>query len=487
MSHTESSIRSYGGNGGLVTGSCHVYERGDNKIMVDMGMFQGRDEIISETGKQRNLEPISEICRGTSTVLVTHAHIDHTGRLPLIFKNGFTPNIYATEETIGFMEVLLYNSADIQKKDKDQIQIYSKEDVDILLKKMKKVEPFEEVPVGNHNSKIKACFLPNGHVTGSTSIVLRDGQNKENILFTGDIGRPNQLLCGGYNEYTDKYPDCRINTVVTESTCSENIPVTFEEREKNILEAILKTGDRGGNSLFPVLNFHRLQEIIEMVHHWQEDGRLPLDYKIIIDAPTGMKISEVFDDLGPNHLTARYGNDPSFYKTSESSRNRFVLKNSTVIGSHEESKLNAKNLANTQEKYIILASGGMANNGRSLNYISGEFNQNSNNSVVFTCYQVPGTKGAEMLSAEEKIKLELKKKKKAEIMWTDGNTGHATGPEINNFIERFNLNDLHNIIVTHGRNPAREAYVKDTKGRDYYKNISMMILPVIRQRVKLYT
>jgi metallo-beta-lactamase family protein len=483
MNRTESSIRSYGGNGGLVTGSCHLYERGDNKIMVDMGMFQGRDEILLDTGKQRNSESISEICRGTSTVLVTHAHIDHTGRLPLIFKNGFTPNIYATEETIGFMEVLLYNSADIQEKDKNQIQIYTKDDVDVLLRKMKKVEAFEEIPIGNHNSKIKAQFLPNGHVTGSASIVIKDGHTKENILFTGDIGRPNQLLCGGYNEYTDRYPDCKINTVVTESTCSENIPVTFKEREANILEAITKTGNRGGNSLFPILNFHRLQETIEMLHNWQEDGRLSLDYKVIIDAPTGMKISEVFEGLGPDHLTTRYGDDPSFYKTDESSMNRFILKNSTVISSHEESKLNAKNLANTQEKYIILASGGMAHNGRSLNYISGEFNQNLKNSVVFTCYQVPGTKGADMLSEEEKVKLELKKKKKAEIMWTDGNTGHATGPEINNFIERFNLNDLHNMIVVHGRDPARKTLMAETEKRNY-ESISIF-LPLIRQRISV--
>ncbi|MDD4026604.1 MAG: hypothetical protein PHO75_00260 [Candidatus Shapirobacteria bacterium] len=93
------TVESFGGSGGLVTGSCHIYERGDNKIGIDYGKFQGKFEEISEKGRLRDLEYISEICRGTSDFFMTHAHIDHIGLFPLIAKYGFTPNVYTTRET----------------------------------------------------------------------------------------------------------------------------------------------------------------------------------------------------------------------------------------------------------------------------------------------------------------------------------------------------------------------------------------------------
>lgn len=479
MSNIESSIRSYGGNGGLVTGSCHIYERGDNKIGIDYGKHQGKYEEMSENGRIRDLEHISEICRGTSDFLITHAHIDHIGLLPLVLKNGFSPNIYATEETFEFMKIMLQNSAEIQAKDKNQIPMYTMGDVDKTLRRIKKVEYFEEIGIGNRNSKIMAQFLPNGHINGSSSILVKDGSTKKNTLFTGDIGRPNQLLCGGYDEYSSKFPDCKIHTILTESTCFEKEPVSFNERVTNIFNATIETTQRGGVSVMPLIA-GRMAPVMEIFHNAQEYEGKFLDYDFYMDAPLPRKVLKVHQDLGPNFMSNRYGDDPYFYKTRESSINRFDLKNLHIIESHEQSKLLVKELANSSKKAIVFASGGMCTRGRSVNYRSGEFNQNPNNSFILTCHQVSGTRGAEMINESKNKKEEGKT---AEVIVADGNSSHATGYEIIDYLKKYNLNSLENFIPAHGQDSARKALAIAVQKEDFsqYTTIS---LPKIRQAVK---
>lgn len=480
MSHTESSIRSYGGNGGLVTGSCHVYERGDNKIGIDYGMFQGKDEEMSEKGKRRDLECISEICRGTSDFLITHAHMDHIGLLPLIFKNGFTSNIYTTKETFEFSKVMLEDSVKIQESNKNRPPLYNTEDVNNLLRRIKIVEPFEEIDIGNRHSKITAILIPNGHMNGSVSVLIKDGVTKKNTLLTGDIGRPNQLTCGGYNEYASKYPDCKIHTILTESTCFEKTPVSFSERELNLFNAVTKTANRGGVALMPVIAV-RLAPTLEMFHYKQEYQGQFLDYDFYIDAPLPRKILKIQQDLGPDFMSNRFGDDPHFYKTRESSMRRFDLKNLHIVETHEQSKALVKELAYSSKKAIILASGAMCTRGRSVNYIGGDFYQNPNNSVILSSFQVLGTRGAKMMS---EMKNETEVRKTAEVIYADGNTGHATGREIIDFHRLFNLNSLENYIFGHGRDSARVALAREVQKEDFAEYTSIF-LPKLRQEVCL--
>lgn len=478
MNHTESSIRSYGGNGGLVTGSCHIYERGDNKIGVDYGKFQGREEL--KDGKPRDLEYISEICRGTSDFFMTHAHIDHIGLFPLIAKYNFTPNVYATRETFELSKIMLEDSVKIQEANKkEKTPLYSMEDVNNFLKMVKITEPFEEIGIGNRHSKITAILMPNGHMNGSVSVLIKDGHTKKNTLFTGDIGRPDQLTCGGYNEYSSRYPDCKIHTILTESTCFERTPISFSERENNIFKAVNKTTQRGGVVAMPLIA-GRLAPTTEIFHNAQEYKGLFLDYNFYFDAPLPGKVLKVYQDLGPDYMSNWYDGDPNFYKTRESSINRFSLRNLTVIESHEQSKLLVSRLAFSKEKAIVLVSGGMLTRGRVVNYMSGEFNQNPNNSFILTCFQVPGTRGAERVKESENEKGE---RKTAEIIVAEGNSSHATGCEIIEYWKRFNLNHIENLIFGHGIDSAREVGAREAQKEDFAE-YTMIFLPRIRQPVR---
>lgn len=468
------TIESFGGTGGMITGSCHKIEIKDSVVMVDSGMYQGRGEERSERGVRRNFEPF-KMAEKVTHIMETHSHIDHIGRLPMIFKRGFTPTVLATEGTAAFMKPMLYNSAEIQESENPQNRLYETDDVDQTLKYLNTVEPFKKIPIGQEPNGITAEFLLNGHVMGSSSIIIRSPNNK-NILFTGDMGKPVQSLCGGYEDFITRYPTDPINTIVAESTNFDKNPVSFEKKQSEFLAAIKNVWVNGGNPVFPVLSFHRTQEIIEMIHNSQENGEIPRDCKIIIDAPLAIKLLKTFKKLGSHHLSPRYGDDSNFYQTDENSIARFNLKNLTIIKSHEDSVSNDQKMAEYSKKAIILASGGMGGHGRSINYLKGEFCKNPKNAVVFTCYQAEGTEGAALFNKGQT-------KSGAKVIKIEGLTSHASGPtEIFGFLERFNLSELENVIITHGRNPAREMMASEFKRRGYSTKI---ILSDIKQVIEI--
>jgi metallo-beta-lactamase family protein len=473
------TLESFGGTGGLVTGSCHSLENDNSKILIDCGLFQGFHEERSERGERRNFEPISKIVKGATQVLATHTHIDHTGRIPLIFKNGFTPEILATEGTAAFMEPLLYNSAQIQESENPQNELYQAYDVDKTLRYLSSVEPFTPISIGQKNSGLTAEFLLNGHVMGSASIIVRGPNGQKSILFTGDIGKPDQSLCGGYNDFADKYPQYPINTIIVESTNFEKPSISLEDRQDSLIEAINEAWANGGNPVLPCLSFHRSQEIMEIIHHGQETGKIPSDCYVYIDAPLAIEILKTIIELGPEHLSKRYGNDPNYYDSDENSMKRFLLKNTTVIGSHESSMANDRALAMCRGKVIILASGGMGGHGRSVNYLKGNFCKNPQNTVILTCHQVTGTQGAQLL---EKQSVSSGKRQGAKVLKVEGFTSHASGEETFRFLERFNLSQLDNIVITHGRDSSRKAMAQEFKRRGFPATV---ILSDIHQKISL--
>jgi metallo-beta-lactamase family protein len=411
-------------------------------------------------------------------VLETHAHIDHIGRLPMIFKNGFTPNVLATPVTAAFMKPMLENSAEIQEEENPQNRLYDRWDVVKALRHVKTIEPFETVSVGQKRSNVTAEFLINGHVMGSASILIRDGNYGKNILFTGDMGKPEQSLCGGHKEYGNEYPKDPINILVVESTSFDRTPVDFEQKKKKFMEEINETLNGGGNPVFPTLSFHRAQEIIELFHNCQESGELPADCEIIIDAPLAIKLLKVLKGLGPEYLSKRYGEDPIFYETDQSSIGRFDLANLTIIGSHKESLVTDRKFAQHSGKAIILASGGMGGHGRAVNYIRGNFAKNSKNAILFSCYQVAGTEGYDLVHQEHS----KSKKTGAKVIKLEGFTSHVSGPEETfSFLNRFNLDELETVIITHGKDSARVLMEKEFRSRGFKGDI---ILSEINQVIK---
>lgn len=476
-------IECLGGDGGFITGSCHKVNIFNSSFFVDYGMFQGIYEERSKKGERRNFTPTKSIVRGSTHILITHPHIDHIGRLAKVYKDGFTPTTLTSETTAIFMETMLYNSAEIQANEHPQNRLYEKFDVDETLRHLKVVDPFKEIPIGQKHSRITAEFLPNGHVMGANSILIRNIDKnfgkQQNILFTGDMGKAHQSLCGGYLDQMAKYPNDSVNVLVVESTNFLKAPIDFEEKRISLLNEIKKTWENGGNPLLPTLSFHRMQEMIEILHN-NQGNFIPDDCRIFIDAPLGMTLLKDFRKLRPDQLSNRYGNDANFYKSEIENINRFDLKNLTILQSHQQSIFNDEAMANYPGKAIIIASGGMGEHGRAVNYLRGKFSQNPKNTIIFTCHQVDGTPGANLVHSKN---TSAGKNKKAKVEKIDGFTSHISGPtETFDFLNRFNLENLETVIITHGKDPARQAMAEEFKKRGFDGDI---FLPRLNQKIQI--
>lgn len=475
-------IKSFGGDGGLITGSCHRLAIKNSRISVDYGMFQGQKEERDDRGVRNNFTPVESMAHGVTDVLLTHLHIDHSGNLPRIVKAGFHPRILSTEITAHFLETMLKNSAEIQAREHEENRLYNIHDVRNTLRYLKTVEPFTETSVGQKHSRITAEFLPNGHIMGAASILVRSREDdkKHNILFTGDMGKPKQSLCGGYEEQAKYYPDDAIDTLVVESTNFLKEPISFEEKKANLFNEIKDVWKRGGNPVLPVLSMHRFQEIVEMLHNDGKELDPRLDFQIIIDAPLGMALLRDFQRLHPDQLSKQYGDIKNFYKTNKESLERFDLINASIIDTHEESTEADNKYADYAGKVIVIPSGGMGEKGRFFNYRHGKFCKNPKNEVIFTCFQVDGTQGEKLVKAEF---VHVGDKLGAKVKKIEGFTSHISGPEETfAFLERFNLNNLKTVIVTHGKDTSRMAMANEFKARGYSARV---ILPKLNQEIEI--
>lgn len=481
----EISITSYGGVEGTVTGSCHVFESGHsgngryNKVVVDCGIFQGKADLAGMKRKMaRGHEVVNKISEDNPSILLTHAHIDHVGFIPLLYRNGCNSLIYTTEETRKLLEVNLTRSAMLQQKGNFSSDFYFEpEDVGRVLRHIQTVKPFEEMSV-TRDKKIKAVFCPNGHIPGSSSIVLKDQSNGKNVLFTGDIGRPEQLIIGGYDRYASKYPQDPIHAVVTESTCYPETPIPFEKRITMFQDEINNAFDRGNTVLMPCIQ-HRFMENKEIIRNSQIEGKLPKTIDFFLDGPALADISDIYKNFDPDYLTTRYGDNPDFYDP-ESSQLRFNLDNLHTIWGSKDSQSFINMLNSRRKNTIIFASGGMGNDGRAYNYLRRGFTLSPENTVIFSCYQVEGTAGSDLLKRQNNPKYQG-----ARVVKLDGGSGHATGKEeIFGFLKRFNLDELKNVVIVHGDNTSRESMKEGLQQTDFGERVKIK-LPNIGERIDL--
>lgn len=476
----EVAITSFGGAGGSVTGSCHLLESGRNKVIVDMGQFLGRDDLTQMKNKNaRGEEVLNKISEGNPPILITHGHIDHFGFLPAYFRRGHKPVVYATKETAQLMESSLYRSARAQRKFVFKNSVaFDSDDVANTINNIQIVEPFEEIPI-TKDKKISATFCLNGHTPDSTSILLKDRSTGKNILFTGDIGRPTQLVTGGYNRFSDRFPQDPINILVTESTCFPDTSIPFEERVAMFQREINTAFERGSPVLMPCIQ-HRYMENIEIINRSQKEGKLPKKIAFFRDGPALADISEIYKNYNPDCFTTSYGNNPDCYKP-EDSKTRFRLENLQIIFDHEKSILFSRDLGKQKGKTIIFTSGGMGDDGRALNYLeNSHYIKNSKNTVIFSCYQVPGTLGADLLQKQRDPCY-----RSARIVKLEGGSSHATGAdEIFGFHQRFDLTELESVVIVHGENESRKLMEIELRKTVYGEHASIK-LPDIGERVNL--
>lgn len=420
-----------------VTGSKHLLEVNGKKILLDCGMFQGNRKLAAQKNREE-FTKASEI----DLVILSHAHIDHSGCLPFLVKGGYKGKIICTPATQDICKFMLMDSAFIQEKEVEFMNkhkldtpiepLYDSEDASQTIEQFKTINYYEKTELFEG---IHLTFKNAGHILGAAMIHLdivdqEDGQTKR-VTFTGDIGRKGSAIL--------KDPDYIDSTdiLLMESTYGNRFHKWIKEVDEHMADLINATAARGGKIIIPAFALERTQEIVYHLNLLQKDGRIP-NLPVFVDSPLAVNVTQVF-----KAHTDCYNKETQeeFIKNSE---NPFGFGRLTYINQVEDSKaLNYK-----QGPMIIISASGMCEFGRILHHLRNNI-EDSKNLVLIVGYQAENTLGRKLLNGEKQVKIfgEIKRVK-AQIAVLDAFSGHADRSDLIDFVTH--VQDVKKIFLVHG-------------------------------------
>lgn len=433
----------------MVTGSNFLLRTDKYNILIDCGMFQGSKDI-----ERLNYEPFPYDPKEIDFLFLTHAHIDHSGRIPKLVKEGFRGRIITTNPTYDLCKIMLIDSAKIQESDvewenrkrqragKEPIEpLYSMEDAEYCLRYF---EPYFYGQRIKINDNIQIRFRDAGHILGSSILEMWIKENNEEIkiVFSGDLGMPNRPIIRN-PEYIDE-----ADYLIIESTYGNTAHESYEESTEKLIDIINKTVLRGGTVIIPSFAVGRTQELIYQLNKYyeynptiEEHMKIPVyvDSPMAVDATEAFKRnSSSFDDEA-RQLVLR-GDNP------------FEFENLRYVKSQEESM--------ALNKYtfpkVIISSSGMATAGRIRHHLKHNL-WDERNSLVFVGYQAEGTLGRILLDGIKRVKILGEEiNVKAEIYNLAGFSGHADQPMLLNWIGRFRKKPK-KVFLVHGEEEPATA------------------------------
>lgn len=419
---------------GTVTGSKYLLKSGDKQILIDCGLFQGLKQL-----RLRNWAKLPVNPARIDAVVLTHAHIDHSGYLPVLVKNGFAGKVYCSEGTADLCKIMLPDSAHLQEEEAEYansrgfskhhpaLPLYNQEDAENALKLLVPVSFEQDVDLGDG---LTLRLSPNGHILGSAFVRIHD--KKTSVLFSGDIGRPNDVLMR---------PPMRIKQadyLLIESTYGNRLHQHDDPKVK--LAAIInKTVKRKGVVVIPVFAVGRAQELLYYIHLLKASGAIAGDIPVYLNSPMAVDATEIFNLYHGEH------------RLSEE-QCRALFSTAHVVNSIEQSKA----LNEAKGPMIILSASGMASGGRVVHHLKA-FVSNANNTILFVGFQAAGTRGATMLDGAESIKIHGEYiPVRAHVELISNLSAHADYSEILDWLAGFEAPPKKTFIV-HGEPVAADA------------------------------
>ncbi len=422
-----------------VTGSCHCVEINGKRILVDCGLQQGRDELDNESFP---FAPNQIDC-----LLVTHAHIDHTGRIPLLVKRGFRGRILTTRVTAELMRIMLLDSAHIQESDAEYANrkgeragrehvepLYTSEDAAAVMQYVTVCEYNETVPLCEG---VNVTFTDAGHLLGSASITmaLEEGGVQKTLVFSGDIGNVDQPII------RDPQMLHKADYVVMESTYGDRNHTEVWSYTDELASIIDETLARGGNVIIPSFAVGRTQELLYFIREIK-DQRLVTsvpDFPVYIDSPLAKAATTVFCGDLRGYL------DEDALELVRDGTHMFSFPNLHLVETGEESKL--LNMDKTPK--IIISASGMCDAGRIRHHLKHNL-WRKDCSVVFVGFQSPGTLGRKLLDGAQSVKLFGEEiAVKAKVVNFQGLSSHADHDHLLEWIKAFDPRPAQ-VFVVHG-------------------------------------
>ncbi|MFZ5875453.1 MAG: MBL fold metallo-hydrolase [Nitrospirota bacterium] len=421
------------GAAGTVTGSKYLVNAGNRKVLVDCGLFQGFKHL-----RLRNWAPLPLDPATLDAVVLTHAHLDHSGYLPLLVKHGFAGPIYCTRATRELCRILLPDSGRLQEEDaayanrqgfskhKPALPLYTEKDAKHALRRLTPVAFEQDVDLGEG---VSVRLSPAGHILGAALVTLRHAGTS--ILFSGDLGRQNDLLMPPPTVVR------RADYLVVESTYGDR---RHDPRDPQgvLAEICNRTFERGGAVIVPSFAVGRAQALMYCIYLLKEAKAIP-DVPVYLNSPMAVNVTRVFHNHRGEHRLSPAQCDG-------------MCNAARYVNTVEESK----RLNTRHGPMIIIAGSGMATGGRVLHHLTA-FAPEARNTILFAGFQAGGTRGAAMLNGAESVKIHGEYVPvRAEVVNIPNLSGHADSAEILDWLGRFEA-PPRQAFVTHGEPTSADA------------------------------
>jgi metallo-beta-lactamase family protein len=448
---------SFLGGTGTVTGSKYLFDDGEAPALIDCGLFQGFKQL-----RLRNWQPLPIDLRRISSVVLTHAHLDHSGYLPLLVKSGFRGRVYCSKATLDLCQILLPDSAHLQEeearyankrgfsKHKPALPLYTVEDANRALKQLDAVDFDEPIRLSSVSS---ARLLPAGHLLGAAMILI-EGAGKR-VLFSGDLGRPNDPIMR---------PPTKVegaDVLVLESTYG-NRRHSPADPELELASHLDRALSRGGVVVIPAFAVGRAQTLLHLVARLKGRGMIP-NVPIYLNSPMAVDATRIYHTYRSEHRLS----------VEEC---KAACQVAEFVNSPEASKeLNQKH-----GPMIIISASGMATGGRVLHHLKA-FAPDPKNLILFSGFQAGGTRGAAMVAGAESVKIHGDYiPVRAEVANLESLSGHADYAEIIDWLKSFHKAPG-KICLTHGEPAAADAmrkHIEESLGwesfvPDYLEKVSV--------------
>ncbi|MBX3178717.1 MAG: MBL fold metallo-hydrolase [Candidatus Hydrogenedentes bacterium] len=448
-------ITSFGG-AEEVTGSKHQIEINGARILIDCGMFQGRRKDSDEKNRHLGFD-VDRI----NAVILSHAHIDHSGLLPMLAKFGYRGVIYATPATRDLCSIMLQDSARIQKRDAEWLSkkhmtfvppLYSEDDARAIMQR------FVSIPYEVRFPVIPGVFMTfhdAGHVLGSAMVELEYEENskRRRFLFSGDIGRRNMAIL------SDPWEPGPADAVMMESTYGNRDHDPMEKMEGKLAGIINETAGRGGKLVVPSFALERAQELVYALKRLELKGAIP-ELPVFVDSPLTVNITEVF-----RLHTESF--DAEFRKVMMENGDPFLTKKIRYIRAVEESMAINK----FEGPAVIISAAGMCEHGRILHHLKNHCT-NPKNTIMIIGFQAKNTLGRRIVERSRTIRIfGMEHELNAQVKVMNEFSAHAGRKELIEFGARFKESAEH-ILLVHGEPEGQEA-LKDALIEEGVKNVTI--------------
>jgi metallo-beta-lactamase family protein len=412
------------GAAGTVTGSKHLLESNGRRILVDCGLYQGQKQL-----RLRNWQPLPVKPSEIDCIVLTHAHIDHTGYLPVVVRDGFRGRILATSATKDLSQLMLPDSGHLQEEEARFANKagYSKHHPALPLytaaqaeEAASRIETFEYGQRTQLFPGIAMTAHRAGHILGSATITfeLDEEPRRHIVVFTGDLGRYDAPII------TDPDPVPVATTLVVESTYGDRDHGAVQPREA-LCEAINRVAQRKGVIVIPAFAIGRTQEVLYDIHELEKAKRVP-QFDVFVDSPMAI-------DATPIYLKHKEDHDEEMRRKLESGERVFFCAGVKFTRTVEESK----RINDVKSNAIIISASGMATGGRVTHHLKQRL-PDPNSTVLFVGYQAEGTRGRLMLQGAKEIKMLGEfVPVRAEILEVSGFSAHADRGEMGRWLTGF--------------------------------------------------